>query len=93
MWLKKALYNALEFIFPGIRRFGCYFHYSLNLRKNLKNYDLLSYDKLNEFLTDLLLIPFKIQNNDKIIDDIFSLYKEKCLIILKNILYFNGNLL
>ena len=39
---EKALYNALEDIFPNIRRLGCYFHYSYNLRKKLKEFNIIN---------------------------------------------------
>ena len=72
---EMALYKALENIFPGRRRIGCFFHYSLNKRKNAKDYGLLN--EINKkaaenFINDLLLIPFKIQEDEQIIDKIFS---------------------
>jgi len=76
---EKALYNALEDIFPNIRRLGCYFHYSYNLRKKLKEYNIIKMEN-NEigegFLNDLLSIPFRIQSNENIIDEIFLKYEK-----------------
>ena len=57
---EKALYNALEKLFPDIRRIGCYFHYSYNLRKKLKEYNLYTeeYIKISEELLKELLKYF-----------------------------------
>ncbi len=76
---EKALYNALELLFPNIRRIGCYFHYSYNLRKKLKEYNLFTeeYIKISEeMLKELLQIPFKIQNDTNIIDTVFNKYEK-----------------
>ena len=32
-----ALSNALERLFPKINHYGCYFHYSFNIGKNIKS--------------------------------------------------------
>ena len=34
---EMVLSNALEKLFPEIRHYGCYFHYSYNIGKNIKN--------------------------------------------------------
>ena len=74
---EKALYNAIEDTFPNIRRLGCFFHYSYNIRKKLKEYNIIKKENAKDgetFLKDLLSIPFKIQNNEYIIDEIFKKY-------------------
>ena len=47
---EKALYIALEEIFPKIRRIGCYFHFSYNLGKKLKNIIYLKKNTVKKFL-------------------------------------------
>ena len=87
--------NALEVIFPNIRLLGSLFHHSMNVRKNIKdrvNIDKYKYDKdinlteekfklKNEnFINDILIIPFEIQNNENIIEIISNNYKNEYLI-------------
>jgi len=88
---EKALYNSLEDTFPNIRRLGCFFHFSYNIRKKLKEYNIIKKENINEdneFLKDILSIPFKIQNNENIIDDIFKKYsKDSNINKFKNYFY------
>ena len=52
--------------FPNIRRIGCFFHYSYNLRKKLIECNIIKIanNKIGEgLLKDLLSIPFKIRSN------------------------------
>ena len=75
----KKLYNSLEDTFQNIRQLGCFFHFSYNIRKKLKEYNIIKKENINEgneFLKDILSIPFKIQNNENIIDDIFQKYNK-----------------
>ena len=88
---EKALYNSLEDTFPNIRRLGCFFHFFYNIRKKLKEYNIIKKENINEdneFLKDILSIPFKIQNNENIIDDIFKKYsKDSNINNFKNYFY------
>ena len=82
-----ALSNALETIFPNIRRFGCYYHYSYNIRENIKikinignikdeNQYNNTINLINDFQTEILSILFTYQNNNNIIRDLFSKYND-----------------
>ena len=84
---EPGLFNALEMTFPNVRRIGCFYHYSYNIRKNIKERILNTMDenernnkditnKMKNFLIDILMIPFKIQNNNNIVNEIFNKYKE-----------------
>ena len=57
----------------------------------MKEYDIIKKENINEgneFLKDILSIPFKIQNNEKIIDDIFKKYdKDSNINNFKNYFY------
>ena len=81
----------MEDTFPNIRRLGCFFHFSYNIRKKLKEYNIIKKENINEdneFLKDILSIPFKIQNNENIIDDIFKKYsKDSNINKFKNYFY------
>ena len=100
---EQGLANALEENFPNVRRLGCFYHYSRNLRKNIKervNIDEYIDDKDNNltegkikenienFIKDILMIPFEIQNNENIIENIYNKYKLDYFIKFKN--YFSS---
>ena len=53
-----------------------------NINNNILNH-------INDFILDIISIPFTFENNKHIIDDIFNKYENEIyLIILKNINYF-----
>ena len=77
-----GLTNALELVFPNIRRVGCYYHYSLIIRKNIKdkfinfisNIDDKILNNIKAFQINILNIPFIIENNINVINDIFDTF-------------------
>ena len=100
---EQGLANSLEAIFPNVRRLGCFYHYSRNIRKNIKervNIEEYIDDKdinltekkikenIENFINDILMIPFEIQKNENIIENIYNKYKLDYLIKFKN--YFSS---
>ena len=78
---EDALMNALELIFPGKRKVGCYFHYARALRTKKKNLGMLKKDKeeeSNKILISFLNIPFKIDDNFTEIDSLCDKYNDYC---------------
>ena len=56
-----------------------------NINNNILNH-------INDFILDIISIPFTFENNKHIIDDIFNKYENEIyLIILKNIIGIIGN--
>ena len=70
---ESALINALEFVFPGVRKVGCFYHFvrdikeqfkSLDLLKNLEKTENSKINLINENLNDVFTLPFSINNKD-----------------------------
>lgn len=87
---EKGLINGIKNIFKEIRHVGCLFHLVKNIRINLLKIGLFNKhikDITNFFLKDISSLPFKIDNNIKVIDDIFNMYyKEHAVKNFNNIL-------
>ena len=75
---EEALINAIKNTFINIRNVGCLYHYIKNIRLNMKKIHLFQKDIkeiCDRLLKDLGTIPFKIHNNNNIINIIFDTYK------------------
>jgi len=76
---KEGLINATNKIFLKVRKIGCLFHFIKNIRLNLNKIGLYNTnisDKIDILLSRIGTIPFKIQNNNKIIDEIFNEFEK-----------------
>ena len=99
-----ALSNALERLFPKINHYGCYFHYSFNIGKNIKSKIIskIKKKKFNEYINeldniknlkrDLLAIPFIIENNKNIVEEILKKYNDNIYKEFKNYFYNQWNI-
>ena len=38
---EKAILNAVQIVFPGVKLYGCYFHFSQNLWRNVQTKGLI----------------------------------------------------
>ena len=77
---EEGIINAIYKIFNEIRHAGCLFHFIKNVRLNLVKIELYHCDIT--YITDLLLkkkgsLPFKIHDNNIIINDIFKEFDKK----------------
>ena len=68
----KILINAIDKIFPNIKRINCFFHFKQDLIRNIKSYGL--YNKANKETSDkiikiLSLLPIVYNGNINIIDN------------------------
>ena len=62
-----------------VRHVGCLFHYVKNLKLKMSKLGLFDKDKkesFNELFKNLSSIPFNINNNYVLINDIFSEFKK-----------------
>ena len=71
--------NALEEVFPKIRKIGCFFHYTRALRDKMKKLGLLSKEKIEEskkILNEFFSLPYTIDDELTMLDNICNKYEE-----------------
>lgn len=75
---EEGLINAVKIVFPEVRHVGCLFHYVKNLRLRMSKLGLFAKGKKEifyELFKNLSSIPFNINDNYEVINDIFSEFK------------------
>ena len=91
-YLEDGLINAVKSVFQNVRHVGCLFHYIKNLRLKMSKFDLFSKDNKDffyELFKSLSSLPFNINDNYDLINDIFAEFKNKLKNDDENITYIN----
>ena len=76
-----GLMNALDKIFPNVRKVGCFFHFTRALRDKMKKLGLLTKEKAEEskkMLKEFFELPYSFEKDLTIIDTLCNKYNEYC---------------
>ena len=54
---EDSLINAIKFVFPKVNRVGCYFHYKMDIIRNLRIYNLYNIFNSDGIISKLRKLP------------------------------------
>ena len=69
---EDSLVNAIKFVFPKVNRVGCYFHYKMDIIRNLRIYNLYNIFNSDEIVNKLGKLPLIYKGNMKIFDEFIN---------------------
>lgn len=73
-----GLIKSIKILFPKTRHVGCLFHYVQALYRNMRSLNLINKDFNHKgFLKNLASIPFNLEKDKNIFDNIFDKYKKE----------------